>query len=280
MPSPGLQIFGSGLRLQQQTPGLTDTGNAHISGMFWMDAGAYPNDIKPNAGQADSQRNISIGIGRNISWGAQGDDICTCVWIGNNQTVETNPNGNNSGSGVLIGHAASTKDPAGIVIGGGAFSGSSANYPGSSAYNVVVGQNASATGWYGSAQPGDTCIGAFSKSGGNNTQASPANPNTLLGGACKATNFGVNGGQCLVVGAHNTTNFKNSIIIKQSTPGAPYAGTQDNQLKIGEPSHTLVELGPMTFNKPTITGAKGGNAALADLLTKLAAMNLIVDSTT
>lgn len=32
--------------------------------------------------------------------------------------------------------------------------------------------------------------------------------------------------------------------------------------------------------QPTITGSKGGNAALADLLTKLAALGLIVDSTT
>lgn len=37
----------------------------------------------------------------------------------------------------------------------------------------------------------------------------------------------------------------------------------------------------LTLNatKPTVTGSRGGNAALADLLTKLAAMNLITDST-
>jgi hypothetical protein len=32
--------------------------------------------------------------------------------------------------------------------------------------------------------------------------------------------------------------------------------------------------------KPTVTGSRGGNAALASLLTQLAAMGLIVDSTT
>ncbi len=36
---------------------------------------------------------------------------------------------------------------------------------------------------------------------------------------------------------------------------------------------------PLNISKPTITGSKGGNAALADLLTKLAALGLITDST-
>jgi hypothetical protein len=36
----------------------------------------------------------------------------------------------------------------------------------------------------------------------------------------------------------------------------------------------------LTFNRPTITGAKGGNAALTSLLSALATMGLVVDSTT
>jgi len=41
-----------------------------------------------------------------------------------------------------------------------------------------------------------------------------------------------------------------------------------------EEGHTI------TLARQTVTGSKGGNAALADLLTKLANIGLIVDSTT
>lgn len=56
-----------------------------------------------------------------------------------------------------------------------------------------------------------------------------------------------------------------------------------NKTFSGDLSHTGTNLGfygTAASAKPTITGSRGGNAALADLLTKLAALGLITDGTT
>ena len=50
--------------------------------------------------------------------------------------------------------------------------------------------------------------------------------------------------------------------------------------QIGGSSDTLKFFGGTGSTKPSITGSRGGNAALADLLTKLATLGLITDSTT
>jgi len=50
------------------------------------------------------------------------------------------------------------------------------------------------------------------------------------------------------------------------------------QLYLNAP--TLAFFGTSGGTKPTITGSRGGNAALADLLTKLAGLGLLTDSTT
>lgn len=280
MPFGGLTSSGSGLQLQASSPGTPDIGNASIDGVLYAEKGAYPIKVNPNDnGQAFQYGNIYIGTGITFNWGAQPDDILSTINIGSSQTISTNPNGNNSFGGINIGYSTNTKDPAGIVIGYGAENGSSANYPTSNAYNVVIGQQAKAYGSYGSSQPGDTVIGAYAQSGFNNVSAGPANPNTIFGANCKATTAGAAGGQNLLVGCHLSTLFKNNLVIKQGSPSSPYTAGQDNLIKIGDPSHTLVELGGMTFNKPTVTGLKADNAALADLITKLAAMGLIIDET-
>lgn len=50
-------------------------------------------------------------------------------------------------------------------------------------------------------------------------------------------------------------------------------------VKIGEAADDIGFYGATPAGKPTITGSRGGNAALADLLTELAALGLITDST-
>lgn len=50
-------------------------------------------------------------------------------------------------------------------------------------------------------------------------------------------------------------------------------------LLLGESGADLAFYGGTPGPKPTITGSRGGNAALADLLTELEALGLIVDST-
>lgn len=64
--------------------------------------------------------------------------------------------------------------------------------------------------------------------------------------------------------------------------------TQTGQLRDPSDTATLIEwnatglgfFGTAPIAKPTVTGAKGGNAALTSLLTQLAALGLVTDSTT
>ena len=63
--------------------------------------------------------------------------------------------------------------------------------------------------------------------------------------------------------------------------GGPIDFASTAGITIGSGSDTLAFYGAATpVAKPTITGSKGGNVALASLLTHLAALGLVTDSTT
>ena len=84
-----------------------------------------------------------------------------------------------------------------------------------------------------------------------------------------------------VIGYSISLTGTNNVIVQSGSIAAKNYGGISNEIHIGDATHTgAISLGPVLFNKPSITGSRGGNAALADLLTKLAAMNLIVDTTT
>lgn len=51
-------------------------------------------------------------------------------------------------------------------------------------------------------------------------------------------------------------------------------------IKVGGPSASIGFFNATPITKPTVTGSKGGNVALASLLTQLAALGLVTDSTT
>ena len=57
------------------------------------------------------------------------------------------------------------------------------------------------------------------------------------------------------------------------------AGTVEVKLGLAHQGSTLGFYNTTPTTKPTITGSRGGNAALADLLTKLAGLGLLTDST-
>ena len=55
----------------------------------------------------------------------------------------------------------------------------------------------------------------------------------------------------------------------------------NGNVNLGDASTDVIKFfGGTGSAKPTIAGSRGANAALADLLTKLATMGLIVDGTT
>jgi hypothetical protein len=68
--------------------------------------------------------------------------------------------------------------------------------------------------------------------------------------------------------------------------GNAFAGTDvvsisaAGAVRLGASGGAVGFLGATPATRPTVTGAKGGNAALASLLTALAALGLVTDSTT
>jgi hypothetical protein len=54
----------------------------------------------------------------------------------------------------------------------------------------------------------------------------------------------------------------------------------DGAVRIGDGSATIGAFGATPIVRPTVTGSRGGNAALASLLTALANLGWIIDSTT
>lgn len=245
MPSAGLQIFGAGLRLQQVTPGVADAGNAHVTGVMLADAGMLPSIVPPNWGPGFySSRNIYLGTALNMTWGPQSDDVQSCMFLGSSTTARGNPNGTNIAYGVNVGSGQTLMEVGGTVIGGLAGNGTTAADPNASNFNVVVGYSAAAFSNYASVN-GDTVIGANAKTGSGQNGVNPSFSSTIVGFQCRSSGAGKN----IIIGAKTTTAFQNSILLVQNH-GGNYAGTQDNQIKIGDPTQTKVEIGPFDLSNP------------------------------
>lgn len=137
-----------------------------------------------------------------------------------------------------------------VIIGYGA--GTSYNLDSS----VVIGQNASVSGLNGIA------IGA----------AASAGARTVSIGESTA---GIDDSICI---GWETNGDNNSILIGNvlDTTGT------DDVIKIGDSSHTTINIGHLDLTPATITvtGSRGGNNALGNLLTILESMGLIIDSST
>lgn len=106
---------------------------------------------------------------------------------------------------------------------------------------------------------------------------------TLAGGA--AQNGGSAGGNVVLAGGDgNGAGAGGSVDIDGGaggTGGAINIGvTNAVSVAIGRAAGALSFYDGVLTAKQTVTGAKGGNAALTDLLTKLATLGLIVDGTT
>jgi hypothetical protein len=62
--------------------------------------------------------------------------------------------------------------------------------------------------------------------------------------------------------------------------GTPISVDYSGRLRVGESNHSMGFFGANPILKPTVTGSRGGNAALTSLLQQLAALGLITDNTT
>ena len=79
-------------------------------------------------------------------------------------------------------------------------------------------------------------------------------------------------GSVSLVGRDSSGNTQTGITVRAS-------GTTEIKLALAHQGSTLGFFGATPATKPTVTGSREGNAALADLLTKLAGLGLLTDST-
>jgi hypothetical protein len=70
-----------------------------------------------------------------------------------------------------------------------------------------------------------------------------------------------------------------NVSITSDTASVQLRTSGGTQIEVGAPS-TIGFFGASPVAKPTVTGSKGGNAALASLIAALASLGLIIDSTT
>lgn len=249
-------MYGGGLRLQQATPGVQDVGNANINGT--MMAGRfrtpYPSTANPK----------SVVIG---SWTAAYNLNVTTnartVFIGEGMSIGGLGGGVFIGGGLVHGNGLTKSFQNGVCIGDGA--GLVENVYGAQG-NCIVGGGALSHGGHNA-----TAIGNVATAGGS--AGNPQDGGVAIGNlanSSKAYN--------VCIGSSASDNGRTNII--RIGVNGLHALTTDSQISIGDVSHVNVFIGPLDLRKRIITGSRGGNAALANLLTALATMNLITDSTT
>ena len=87
-----------------------------------------------------------------------------------------------------------------------------------------------------------------------------------------------------VVAFNTATGNLDADIVMDDTTGIAYGNitdlSQTNYLPVGDANSYLGFFGQAPAAKPTVTGSRGGNAALQSLLTELATLGLITDSST
>lgn len=233
MPTGG-QIPGQspGLRLQANTPGVQDTGNANVSGVIY--ATSFRTHLPGGAAPTST---VQIGTQN----------------PGNGSTI------NNNTQSVLIGEGQQLGGLAGnIVIGPSANSGDGLT---SSAQNsILIGYQVTWVGGYGTGQ-NSTIIGTQAQGGHGNQ--------TIIGGAAQGGTFqGVTvigasataGAQFNIsIGYGCTTPNANSINIGGSTPPAA------NGITIGTPTMTAVKIGKYDLSQPTsVLFSQTANATAAN----------------
>jgi parallel beta-helix repeat protein len=86
----------------------------------------------------------------------------------------------------------------------------------------------------------------------------------------------------VVVAFNTATGNLDADIVMDDTTGITYGNitdlSQTNYLPLGDANSLVGFYGATPAAKPTVTGSRGGNAALASLLTQLAGLGLITDS--
>ena len=185
---------------------------------------------------------------------------------------------------IAIGGNARNSENGGIAIGGNSNVGGTITF--GTVGGIAIGSGAVLTNWGGQTYNAGIVIGNSSSEshqvGGTNAKHGIKIGNSITE-TINTGNF-LGGNIFLTLQGNSITNAQNLIVIDTQSDtggsGRTYSASDVNAIKIGNPDHTKVQIGAMNFTKPTVTGSRGGNAALASLLTQLATIGLIVDGTT
>lgn len=229
-------------------------GNASLQNIT---SGDFNISIGNNALVSLTTGSNNIGIGYNSGPVSNGDN---CIVIGNNAS-----DGISASTSVIIGNNTSQdffSANAGVFIGNGVIVGAD--------NTVGIGANCDTDSF-------SVSIGALASA----SLSSIAVGYNALSTSGVSVGFLAESGNSSIAIGNGAIAGLNSILIAddQDISGV------SNRIVIGDGSHTALTIGGKDFSlmlnaTPTITGSRGGNAALASLLTGLAGLGLIVDNTT
>lgn len=114
-----------------------------------------------------------------------------------------------------------------------------------------------------------------------NTTANTAGQDLLIAsGTCTSGATDKNGGILILTAGASSGTGESGVQIKTAQAGATGTADRTPTTIIEALGNKLAFNGATPITKPTVTGSRGGNAALASLLTALATLGLITDSTT
>lgn len=261
MPSLGLQIFGSGLRLQPNTPGVEDVGNANISGVMLANQFSTADTIGIETEPEIHGHNITYGGGANHC--LYGNGIVT----------------GNVSSAVAYGYQCSVYTQTSVAMGANCQAGNAGS---GNSDNVAMGKDCNAAN--AAASTGRcVAIGYGVTSRGNNTVAAGSavvmatnNVNYAIGVAYGYNISVQNTGHrdILAIGAgitENTTARVNTLIIGMFDLGGPAgaypsAKIKDNQIILGNENQTEAWIGAYLLTAPPVSAAfrQTANATVAN----------------
>lgn len=244
MPFGGVLNPSVGLRLQAQSPGVTDVGNAHVSGNLIANTyvaayGGYP-DLGSTTtplvlGNYGTQRLTTTGIPTNTTVVGNGATVGSIAGFGNTSVTEV----------TIVGGSANSGSRGNTVIGAAAVADNAAGTFGSAVgFHVVIGRAAQSTSDYVNNRGLNVVIGANSSAvGGCITSIGAAQNLTGKSGA------GVKGGIYLGQYIVSSGGVNQIILDTRSTGGAALPDeTRSNLIKIGDSTHTAIEIGGRDFS--------------------------------
>lgn len=254
-PTGGLSMYGAGLQLQQATPGVANTGNAHMTGTLIADNQIYS--------ETPNRKLLKYGRNPGQNYGALWRTALSMLVGSDNEITDSNIIQASCFVGVVN------------TIGNGA-------RVGITHWSVFGNNNTLCTSGANYGSTGAVIVGNSNQSNFDGAHDGQNNSMPIIIGYGNQWN-GVKGtnpyshGVLIDHGAVVQSGLDNVIMIHGNRDGEI---TTSNTIKIGNRFQTTINIGSLSLTKRTVTGAKAGNAALASLLTELAAMGLITDSTT